>query len=77
VGAGELRLSLTARPDPAAPAPGPGETALVIDSVLERAGWSDRRSFALGGPESRALARAAALALFHLWQFSAPEATQD
>jgi nicotinamide-nucleotide amidase len=68
VAAGELRLHLTARPDPAAPAPGPGETALVIDSALERAGRTDRRSFHLGGTESRALARAAALAAFHLWQ---------
>jgi nicotinamide-nucleotide amidase len=75
VGPGELRLSLTARPDPAALAPGPGETALVIDSALERTGWQDRRSFALGGPESRALARAAALAAFHLWQFSDQAAT--
>ena len=73
VGPGELRLSLTARPDPEAPAPGPGETALVIDSALELEGRIDRRSFALGGPESRALARAAALAAFHLWQFSGSE----
>ena len=73
VGAGEMRLSLAARPDPAAPPPGPGETALVIDSTLERTGWADRRSFALGGTESRALARAAALAAFHLWQASGPE----
>ena len=70
VAPGELRLKLSARPDPAAPIPGPGETALVIDSELERTGWTDRRSFALGGPESRALARAAALAAFHLWQFA-------
>ena len=67
---GELRLSLSARPDPAVPAPGPGETALIIDSALERTGRTDRRSFHLGGPESRALARAAALAAFHLWQAS-------
>ena len=70
---GEIRLSLTARPDPAAPPPGPGETALVIDSLLERPGWADRRSFNLGGPESRALARAAALAAFHLWQVLEPQ----
>jgi hypothetical protein len=73
VGEGELRLSLAARPDPAAPPPGPGETALVIDSLLERPGWADRRSFNLGGPESRALARAAALAVFHLWQAMEPQ----
>jgi nicotinamide-nucleotide amidase len=70
VGPGELRLSLTARPDPAAPLPESGETALVVESVLERTGWQDRLSFAVGGPESRALARAAALAAFHLWRFS-------
>lgn len=70
VGSGELRLSLTARPDHEAPVPGPGETALLIDSALEITGRADRRAFALGGPEPRALARAAALAAFHLWQFS-------
>ena len=68
VAVGEMRLRLTARPDPAVPAPGPGEIALVIDSALERTGRTDRRSFQLGGIESRALARAAALAVFHLWQ---------
>jgi hypothetical protein len=67
IGEGELRLTLTARPDPAAPPTGPGQTALVIDSLIEGPGRSDRRSFALGGPEARALARAAALAAFHLW----------
>ena len=71
-GAGELRLSLTSRPDPSSPATDPGETALIIDSALESERQADRRSFALGGPESRALARAAALAAFHLWQFLAP-----
>jgi len=67
-GAGEWRLSLTARPNPAVPPPGPGETALIFYSLVERAGWSDHRSFALGGPEARALTRAATLAAFHLWQ---------
>ena len=71
-GAGELRLGLTARPDPASPGLGPGETSLIVDSALELGGRADRRSFTLGGPESRALARAAALAAFHLWQFSGP-----
>jgi nicotinamide-nucleotide amidase len=66
VAAGEMRLHLTARAAPEAPAP--GETALVIDSALERTGRTNRRSFRLGGTESRALARAAALAAFHLWQ---------
>ena len=66
---GEVRLTLTARPDlqAPAPAPGPGDTALVIESLVEGPGWSDRRSFSLGGPESRVLARVAALAAFHLW----------
>jgi nicotinamide-nucleotide amidase len=72
-GAGELRLSLAARPDPAAPEAAPGEAALLIDITLEQAGRTERRSFTLGGPESRALARAAALAAFHLWQFSASQ----
>jgi hypothetical protein len=72
LGEGELRQSLTARPDPLAPPPGPGQAALVIDSLIERPGLSDRRSFSLGGPESRALARAAALAAFHLWQSLEP-----
>jgi len=40
---------------------------LVIESLVEGPGWSDRRSFSLGGPESRVLARVAALAAFHLW----------
>jgi nicotinamide-nucleotide amidase len=66
--AGEIRLGLTARPDPEAPPPRPGEIALVFESTVSRPGWSETRRFALGGLGRRALARAAALAAFHLWQ---------
>ncbi|MDR0881915.1 MAG: competence/damage-inducible protein A [Candidatus Adiutrix sp.] len=68
----EVRLIVTARPDPGAPEPRPGESALMVESAVQREGYQNGqplvRHYALGGATNRALARAANLAIFHLWQ---------
>jgi len=68
----EIRLIVTARPDPEAPPPRPGETALAIECAVQREAMNHGRPlvqhFNLGGAAGRALARAASLSVFHLWK---------
>ncbi len=68
----EIRLIVTARPDQDAPPPRPGETALVIETAVQREtlhqGQPLIRHFSLGGITGRALTRTSAMAIFHLWQ---------
>lgn len=68
----EIRLIVTARPDPTAPPPRPGETALIVECAVQRDTVNNSRPivhrFNLGGDSGRALARAASLSVFHLWR---------
>lgn len=68
----EIRLILTARPDPEALQPRPGETALTIECAIQREAVNHGRPivhhFNLGGAANSALSRAASLAVFHLWR---------
>jgi len=68
----EIRLVLTARPDPEAPEPQPGDIALVVESAVQgeaiNGGRPLIRKFRLGGANGRTLYRAAGLSIFHLWQ---------
>ncbi len=67
-----IRLATTARPDTEAPTPREGETALVVESLVQAEFLAEGRpltqKFHLGGDRHRALSRAAALSTFHLWQ---------
>ncbi|MDR1921891.1 MAG: hypothetical protein LBS31_09170 [Candidatus Adiutrix sp.] len=68
----EIRLILTARPDPEAPPAAPGEVALTAESAIQceslNGGRLMTRKFKVGGSAGLALSRAAALSNFHLWQ---------
>ncbi|MDR1044906.1 MAG: CinA family nicotinamide mononucleotide deamidase-related protein [Candidatus Adiutrix sp.] len=68
----EIRLITTARPDQQAPPPREGECALMVESAVQGEGFNGGlpvvKKFNLGGSTGRALSRAAALSIFHLWQ---------
>jgi hypothetical protein len=68
----EIRLILTARPDPEAPPAAPGEVALAVESAIQceslNCGRLMTRRFKVGGEAGLALSRAAVLSSFHLWQ---------
>ena len=68
----ELRLVVTARPDPEAPEPQPGDIALAVESAVQgeaiNGGLPLIRKFRIGGANGRTLYRTAGLTVFHLWQ---------
>ncbi len=67
-----IHLTAAARPDPEAAPPEEGQIALIIESRVQsekiNGGQALVRQFRVGGAQGRALARAASLSAFHLWQ---------